>query len=293
MVFRIATHNIFLTYAQCPLDKADVCSHLAELLADNDPHIRVSHELHDDGGHHLHCYIHCRSKLTKQGNNAERYFDIIRDDSTYHPNIETRIRDQAATFAYVSKENDFIDFGQPEEYVNRKRSRSSIYALALSAETRQDFMDEIRNGDPMNYVLQHERLLFFADKRYKPVVPEFQPYDSDSFDITRYPDLQLFSDSVEVWLWARCPPRPRKRGSCLGHKTNILSLLQDPLVSELRVSSLLASRELARLSGLDLLADIATGTATSTSGPSTPNASTLSSTTLSILRSGPEKRSTM
>lgn len=48
MPFQICAKNIFLTYAQCPLDKHDVQAFLIAKFPD--AAIRVGHELHADEG---------------------------------------------------------------------------------------------------------------------------------------------------------------------------------------------------------------------------------------------------
>lgn len=210
VLFRISTRNIFLTYSQCPLPKEDVLTSLAQLLEDHQPHIRVGHELHQDGGHHLHVFIHLERKLYKRGDNASRYFDLDGAGTTYHPNIETRIRDLQATFDYVSKDNDFVDFGEPAEHIKpTKRKRDEVYARAIAADDKETFFEIIRDDDPFNYVIHHSQLEHYADKRYKPAIPAFDPYANNTFDINAYPDLVAMQNIVEVRaVGTFTPPAP-------------------------------------------------------------------------------------
>lgn len=98
--FRINSKNLFLTYAQCPLEPERILARIQELerpaVIQEASFIRVVQETHEDGNFHLHALI-C---LPRRGNfRDEAAFDV----DGYHPNIQAArsIRD---IHAYMSKE---------------------------------------------------------------------------------------------------------------------------------------------------------------------------------------------
>lgn len=60
--FRLKGKSLFLTYPQCPLDKAAALEQLLQLLPVEKA--LVAEEQHEDGSPHLHAYV----KLTKEVN---------------------------------------------------------------------------------------------------------------------------------------------------------------------------------------------------------------------------------
>lgn len=118
MPFTINAKNIFLTYAQCPLDKDDVADYLTQLLLDTGhplQYITVGAEQHADGNPHLHVLLSFdRAFYTRD----ERYFDIGPFDDNgfcYHPNVQAARRPKEC-LDYCTKDGDYTkthpaDFG--------------------------------------------------------------------------------------------------------------------------------------------------------------------------------------
>lgn len=52
--FRCNARVFFLTYPRCPVESGDVLSYLRDLIGGKLSFICVGHELHKDGGDHLH-----------------------------------------------------------------------------------------------------------------------------------------------------------------------------------------------------------------------------------------------
>lgn len=191
--FRISAKNHFLTYAQCPIPKEDVLAFLVGVFQDFEPHIRVSHELHEDGSSHLHAIVVCLRKFERRGAGAERTFDIERDGHTYHPNYQS-CRDPKAVFDYISKDDDFVDFGNPADHCGTKKSNKEQWAAALETQNKDDFLKAVTQASPRDFIIFNDKIESFAEKKFAPPLPLFEPMED--FDITAFPDLQAFADQL-------------------------------------------------------------------------------------------------
>lgn len=81
--FRLSCRHVGLTYAQCPLSREKVREFLLSRTVAIDGYA-IAVERHSDGGQHLHVYLRAVSKFNVRDC---RYFDIVVDSVTYHPNI--------------------------------------------------------------------------------------------------------------------------------------------------------------------------------------------------------------
>lgn len=65
--------------------------------------------------------------------------------------------------------------------IDRKHKESKYSAILDNATTTKGFMDLVRQEDPRSYVLNHERLEYFAKRKFgdftEPVEPEFKTED--------------------------------------------------------------------------------------------------------------------
>jgi len=185
MTFRLSTKNLFLTYARCELEKTDVLNRMVELLDDYSPHIRVGRELHEDGFPHLHVFIRLERKLDTR---SQHYFDLDK----HHPNIVSRVRDLPKTLAYCSKENDFIDHGEPT-YL---KSISKWTAVAETT-TAEEFWTMVLTASARDFVLNREKLEYYAAFKFKDAVtPYVSPVAQESFTINQFPLLQEWKDQA-------------------------------------------------------------------------------------------------
>lgn len=211
-MFRLATKNIFLTYPRCTIEKNVLLDHLITLLSAYTPHIRVARELHEDGHPHLHVFIRLERKLESRN---ERYFD----HANHHPNIVSRIKDLQATFQYVSKDNDFIDHGQPEPPVKKK------WQDVTSASTEEEFWTTVQDVSPRDFVLSRDRLLSFASWKFGEKNTSYvSAFQSESFNVP--PALNTWKDQAFNFEVSRAasrhltnPPRPTaSRGAFASRK---------------------------------------------------------------------------
>lgn len=198
MPFRLATHGILLTYAQCPLDKPFVLAHIADILEQYQPHIRIGQERHEDGNLHLHVCVFLGKKLQRRGANCERFFDITHDGNTYHPNIQQDLRNRRAALDYVAKEDDdTIDFGEPDEHVRNKRSRDDQWSEVHESATPEEARNKIKEVAPRDAIIFHSQIDTWIEKKFKPTPPEFVlPEDWQNFNIDALPQLRQFADQI-------------------------------------------------------------------------------------------------
>lgn len=166
--FRVQCKQFFLTYAQCPLDKDDILATLRLLLLPQEPIAGLAgHELHSDGGHHIHVYIKTTHALSTRDC---RYFDI----DGYHPNIVTGIRNPKATWDYCSKENDFSSFG---ECPTDKANKQSRWLAVKDAATAAEAWEAVWEADARDAILYHDKIKDFIDKMHLPSTT-LTPYEA-------------------------------------------------------------------------------------------------------------------
>jgi len=180
---RLNSITFFLTYARCDLPKEEVLAHLVQLLTLHQPTIRVGHEFHQDGGHHLHVFIRLVRKLERA--NAPRFFDIL----GHHPNIvcPRRINE---TIAYVSKGGDFIDHG-----VVGAGARTTWFDV-VESNNHQQFLERVKNCSPRDYVINIDKLLSYSNWAFKPIQAPVPVRPRDDFDTSLFPDMQNWIDQA-------------------------------------------------------------------------------------------------
>lgn len=170
MPFQFKSKNVFLTYAQCPIQKEEALRRI--LLLCPGTAILVGHETHEDGGHHLHVFIQSTEPIRTRN---ERFFDL----DNYHPNIQSA-RQPKSTYAYCKKEGDYVEHG-----TFSLGTRTSPYELALTQTTASAFKQSIRESNPRDYVLQYDRIEAFARLHYGPQkIPYESRYDPLDFSAT-------------------------------------------------------------------------------------------------------------
>jgi hypothetical protein len=49
------------------------------------------------------------------------------------------------------------------------------WGMATAASSREEFFDIVRAADPRSYVIMHEKLEYFANKKYAPPIPPYTP----------------------------------------------------------------------------------------------------------------------
>lgn len=148
--FRFNARWAFLTYPQCSIDINTVLRHFVQI----EPTLcygRVAHESHADGGDHLHVLL----GFSKKRNIRDvRHFDI----QSNHPNIQS-VRNVQDVLTYISKGGDYVQYGEPP-------GTASIWSRICGAGEPLLFWQLAEELDPKSFVINHEKLEYFAQKRF-------------------------------------------------------------------------------------------------------------------------------
>lgn len=179
MPFRFAAKSVFLTYSQCNASREELLSFLKTIRNTDPTYIIVAQELHDDGNPHLHAVVHWDTRFESRN---ERIFDY----AGFHANIQSP-RSTKNCIRYCKKEDvSFIEFGicPHEDQV------SNPWSVAVTTSTTEkEFMAAVLELSPRDYVLQHEKLEYFAAKHYRKEVPVYTP------------TFQQFNVPSEILAW--------------------------------------------------------------------------------------------
>lgn len=161
MAFRVNARHFAITYPQCDLSPEEFCEQFGQLHGDSGASFRAASELHDDGGLHWHVALTFpkRYDLT----NARAW-----DLDGFHPNIQAA-RDYGQWFDYISKDGVFFDVGDPSP-----AKRKVPWSEALAAGNKADFLATVRMVSPRDYILQNERVHYYADQAYNSVEAPYQ-----------------------------------------------------------------------------------------------------------------------
>lgn len=161
--FRLNSRNFFLTYPQCGEDKSTLLTFLKSIFK-HWTYICVSREVHQDGGLHLHALICCSKKTDIRGPRL--------DFQGFHGNYQAA-RDVNATATYIKKDGDYQEEGSPPQ---KKRSYSEL----TECQTESEYWELAANGFARDFVLNHDKLEYFANKRFRTShVPTYEsPFDT-------------------------------------------------------------------------------------------------------------------
>jgi len=178
--YQLCSKNIFLTYAQCTLTKENVLQKLKELIGEQ-ASIRVGHELHQDGGHHLHCFISNPENIRTRD---PRYFDL----EGFHPNFQSA-RQRKNCYTYCGKDDDYVECGPPFEFKEDKRKWDEIE----NAQTPDEVRDIVKAASYRDYVLNFEKIETFIRFKFQDRVIQY----SSIRDITDFTIPQEMLDWTE------------------------------------------------------------------------------------------------
>nr|WAE42567.1 MAG: replication associated protein [Cressdnaviricota sp.] len=171
MVFQINTKTLFLTYPQSPLDwdKDYLLRKLKELV----PLVAravVGRELHADGSPHFHV---CLGLDEVYRSRDERCLDI----DGHHPNIQSA-RSPSKAAAYCKKDGDYLEEGDWAGPL--KPGWGDLLGEATDV---QSFLALVKSTYPRDFVLNHEKLLYFAKQQYRTIIEPYIPNPDHVFII--------------------------------------------------------------------------------------------------------------
>lgn len=148
--------------------------------------IRVCHELHQSGDSHRHALLVFDKRFSFT---SERRFDF-RDR---HPNIRGRIDSPADALDYVSKDNNYLDYGIcPDFESNKKESRNELWGRLLDEATSpSDFLSRVRAASPYDFATRYTALEAMARAVFRPDTSYASEHDPEDFDLP---------DTIQGWL---------------------------------------------------------------------------------------------
>lgn len=159
MPFRVHSKTIFLTYSRCDATKEDIHAFLKQLIGRRFELLVTAHELHEDGGNHIHAFF---TLLSRWDIRNERHFDYTATDGTvYHPKIESP-KNQVGALIYTKQDGDYLEEGLAPprvlpyaeggsgEIVLGKRD-AKFAELDECTDTVEDFMQELRAKHPYEF----------------------------------------------------------------------------------------------------------------------------------------------
>lgn len=175
--FRLSAKSYLLTYSQINdaalqrfLQPTALLDHIQSTFGPPTLY-RLARERHKDGGNHFHVVISWEDRISSRDATC---FDF----ETHHPNIRPIRGSLSRPLNYAGKDNDIIhELGNIEGTITQpKTTQAEVYAAALAATGKDEFLRILRTTAPKDYVLFHERILDFADRHYTtPPTPYISP----------------------------------------------------------------------------------------------------------------------
>lgn len=174
MPFRFQARYALLTYAQCgDLDGFRVMDMLSGLGAE----CIIGREVHEDGGLHLHCFIHFERQF------RSRRIDIFDVDGR-HPNITASKGAPWGGYDYAIKDGDVICGGleRPEEPGAKRVAKDwAAWSEITNARDRDHFWELVHHLDPKAAACNHGQLAKYADWRFATKPPVYASPDGITF----------------------------------------------------------------------------------------------------------------
>lgn len=161
--FNINAKQIFLTYPQCPLTRQEIQQFIKQKFGNDYESSVICQEEHepteDDNntGLHLHAYVLLKKK--KHIRNC-RFFDIIKEDTTYHPNVQS-VKSKPAVIKYICKSDVEIlsDNFDTEAYLESIQTKKgySFHILAKQVKEGQTARQIWENDESSGFYVNHKR----------------------------------------------------------------------------------------------------------------------------------------
>ncbi|WGO62809.1 replication protein [Genomoviridae sp.] len=224
--FYFSARYVLLTYSQSgDLDAADVLARITSIGGK----CIIGREDHADGGTHLHVFVDFgRKKQSRRSN----FFDV----RGRHPNIVPSRGRPDGGYDYAIKDGNIVGGTLERPSRGGVSSAPNIWRSIVHAESREEFLDLVRELDPKTFVLRHRELLEYADKYFAERIEPYVGPDGVEFELGVVPELARWEgelagdDPVEGMLnfWyipagldsfsAWCPPGGLRLYVVLSHR---------------------------------------------------------------------------
>ncbi|WGO62798.1 replication protein [Genomoviridae sp.] len=177
--FYFSARYVLLAYAQCgTLSEWDVLDHISSLGGE----CIIGREDHVDGGTHLHVFVDFGRK--KQSRRSD-FFDV----GGHHPNIVPSRGRPEGGWDYATKDGDVVAGGLARPGSDRLPAAANIWSSVVDAESREEFLDLVRQLDPKTFVLRHRELLEYADRYFAERIEPYVGPAGLEFELGVVPEL--------------------------------------------------------------------------------------------------------
>lgn len=177
--FYFSARYVLLTYAQCgTLSEWDVLDHISSLGGE----CIIGREDHVDGGTHLHVFVDFGRK--KQSRRSS-FFDV----GGKHPNVVPSRGRPEGGWDYATKDGDVVAGGLARPGSDRLPAAANIWSSVVDAESREEFLDLVRQLDPKTFVLRHRELLEYADRYFAERIEPYVGPVGLEFELGVVPEL--------------------------------------------------------------------------------------------------------
>lgn len=188
--FRLSAKYIFITLSQSQ-DVPHAYFHQWLQAFENVSKVYSCREPHEEEGEHHHAIIKGAKKWNIRN---PRFFDFEYGERTWHPSFEA-VRNLEDSNRYIAKDGRTL--GDP--IVGTRAGRKDDYRRILQESTDgTSFMGLVREVDPVNYVINHQRLEYFAAARFPQAIRYGTRYERSSFsnvpeELDTWVSTQLFN----------------------------------------------------------------------------------------------------
>jgi hypothetical protein len=177
--FVFSARYVLLTYAQSgTLSEWDILDHISSLGAE----CIIGREDHSNGGTHLHVFVDFGRK--KQSRRPD-FFDV----GGHHPNIAPSRGRPECGYDYAIKDGDVVAGGLERPGGSGLPSLADKWRTIVSAESREEFFDLLRELDPKTLVTRWSELCRYADHAYESRPEPYVGPSGIEFELGMVPEL--------------------------------------------------------------------------------------------------------
>lgn len=177
--FYFSARYVLLTYAQSgELSEWTVLDHISSLGAE----CIIGREDHAITGTHFHVFVDFGRK--KQSRRAD-YFDV----GGHHPNIVPSRGRPEGGWDYATKDGNVVAGGLGRPGTSGSPGAKNPWSEIVGAESREEFLDLVRQLDPKNFVLRHQEIVRYADIFYAESREPYVGPDGVRFELGMVPEL--------------------------------------------------------------------------------------------------------
>jgi len=180
--FYFSARYVLLTYSQSgDLTEWAVLDHISGLGAE----CIIGREDHAITGTHLHVFVDFGRK--KQSRRVD-FFDV----GGHHPNISPSRGRPGDGWDYAVKDGNVVAGGLGRPGTSGPAKTKNPWGEIVGAESREEFLDLVRELDPKSFVLKHQEIIRYADIFFAEDREWYVGPDGLRFELGMVPDLDTW-----------------------------------------------------------------------------------------------------